>query len=104
MKKHISLFIVALALLTGCTIIESQKANWQACASDPACVEQAKNWQERSETVGGIVGGTAGSFIPGAAGVGEQVGKKAFGYVGLAIAMLAGGAAIRKKQQKPPAG
>lgn len=99
MKKRVTLLLIVLALLSSCAFFQNQKANWEACASDPTCLEQAKSWQAKGGTAGSIVGGTAGSFIPGAAGVGTQVGKYAGEYIALAFAMLLGGAAIRKKQQ-----
>ena len=102
MKKTISVLIIGLALLGGCAFLEARKADWQACAADPVCVEHAKSWQSKGETVGTIVGGTAGSVFPGAAGIAGQVGKYGGGYLALAIAMILGGHAINKKKENPP--
>ena len=99
MKKKLAVLIVAIALLSGCAFLQNQKANWDACKADVACMDQANAWKAKGETAGAIVGGTVGSFVPGAAGVASEAGKYAFGYLGLAIAMLIGGAAITKKKK-----
>ena len=85
MKK---LFIILSLsfILTGCAVLETQKANWQACKLDPVCLAQAKGWQETGE----LLGTTAGSVVPGAAPITQKVG----GYIAFAIAMLLGGRAF----------
>ena len=88
------LLIALLGTLVGCAFLQSQKANWQACQADPACVEQAKAWQSRTETASVVV---ASAFpVPGAAAA-----PKVLGYIALGLAMLIGGRAIRKKATPP---
>lgn len=89
MRKLI-LFISVLVLLSGCAFIKSQKENWDACKSNPQCMEDARRWQESGEMVGGI----AGSVVPGAA----MPAQKGLGYAAFAIAMLLGGHALNKKK------
>ena len=100
MKKKLALLILAIAFLSGCAFFQNQKANWEACLQDTACHDNAVVWKEKGETVGVIVGGTVGSFVPGAAGVASEVGKQGFGWLSFALAMLIGGAAITKKKQQ----
>ena len=71
--------------------MEEQKLNWKACKADPVCYSEAEKWQETGELVGGI----AGSAVPGVA----IPAQKGIGYMALALAMLLGGNALRKKEK-----
>jgi len=91
MSKIIVILFLAISM-SGCALIQAQKDNWEACKADTACVDSAKKWQETGELVGGI----AGSAIPGAA----MPATKGLGYLSFAIAMLIGGHALTKKEEK----
>lgn len=89
MKKTLVLAFLLLSL-TSCAFLKDQKANWEACKADQSCYESAKKWKDTGEVVGGL----AGSAIPGAA----MPAQKVTGYLFLAVAMLLGGHAINKKK------
>ena len=91
------LLISFLLLFAGCAFVKAQKANWEACQSDPVCVEQAKAWQDRTETASVIVASAVP--VPGAAAA-----PKVIGYIALGLAMLIGGHAINKKKKEAPVG
>ena len=101
--KKILFALGLIFLVSGCALINDQKANWEACQADPICLESAKASQDKWEKVGGVVGDAVGAvpFIPptGAkyAGIG---GKYIFGYGAFALAMLLGGRALRKKKEQ----
>lgn len=89
--KRLTVVMIFALTLSGCAFLEARKADWQACKADPVCVQDAKKWQATGEMVGGL----AGSVVPGAAMPAQKVG----GYIALAIAMLIGGHAITKKKE-----
>ena len=101
MKKQLIIATLALSL-AGCAFFQAQKANWEACKSDPACVEQAKGWQSKGEMTGKIIATGAATIVPGVAVAIDPVGK-AVGYLGFALAMLLGGHVILKKKVIQPA-
>lgn len=97
MRKLI-LISTFLFLLTGCAALQNQKANWEACQQDPECLDKAKAAFVKGTVVGSLAGGLAP--IPGAGSAGGAIG----GGVAFLIAMLAGGAALRKKKDEIPNG
>lgn len=90
--KKITLFLGILLLSTGCAFVEARKSDWFACQADPICLEQAKNWQEKTEAVSTIVASAVP--VPGAAAAPKVLGFGAFG-----LAMLLGGHALNKKKK-----
>lgn len=90
MKRFTVVLLLAIGL-SGCAFLEARKADWDACKADVKCVEQAKYWQQTGEMVGGL----AGSVVPGAA----MPAQKVAGYIALGLAMLIGGHAITKKKE-----
>lgn len=75
----------------GCAFLKQQKVNWDTCKSDVSCYEDAKQWQSTGELVGGL----AGSAVPGVA-IPLQ---KGVGWLSLTLAMLIGGHALNKKKE-----
>lgn len=100
--KKLFLVLAVVSLLSGCAFYKDQQANWKACAADPVCFAEAKESQAKWEKIGGFVGDGVGAvpFVPPTAakyaGIG---GKYVFGYGALALAMLLGGKALRKKKE-----
>ena len=90
MKKTLLVLTLGLTLF-GCAFLQAQKANWEACKADPTCLEQAKGWQNKVETVAVPVASAIPT--PGAAAI-----PKVAGYIALAIAMLVGGSHLKKKE------
>lgn len=86
--------IFLLSFLSGCAFLQSQKANWEACKADPACVTQAELWQSNTETISTVV--ASGLPVPGVAAA-----PKVLGYLAFGISMLIGGYALRKKKAEP---
>lgn len=91
MKKSVLLFVV-LFLMSGCAFLNERKADWEACKVDAACMEQAKSWQSKTETVSLIAASAVP--VPGAAAA-----PKILGYAAFAVAMLIGGHALKKKKE-----
>lgn len=90
--KKITLLLGIILLSSGCAFFEARKSDWLACQADPVCVEQARNWQDKTETVSTIVASSVP--VPGAAAA-----PKVFGYISFGLAMLLGGRAINKKKK-----
>ena len=91
--RRLILVTSLLFLLTGCAALGNQKANWEACQQDPECLDKAKAAFVKGQVIGSLAGGLAP--IPGAGSAGGAIG----GGVAFLIAMLAGGAALRKKKE-----
>lgn len=89
--KKLGIILFIFLSLSGCAFFQAQKDNWDACKADPVCVDQAHKWQATGEMVGGF----AGSVVPGAA----MPAQKGLGYLALGLAMLLGGHAITKKKE-----
>lgn len=89
MKK---LIVLSILLLAGCGFLKDQKAAFDACKSDPVCMEQAEAWKE----TGKLVGTSAGSFVPGVSPVSGLAGS----YIALVIAMIILGKGVLKEKSK----
>lgn len=89
--KKIFFLTAFLFIISGCAFLQAQKENWSACKSNPECYEDALKWQDTGELVGGL----AGSVVPGAA----MPIQKIAGYATLGVAMLIGGHVLRKKSK-----
>lgn len=85
---------------SGCAFVKNQKANWEACQADAACLENAKNWQAKGEVSGELIATGVATVVPGTAPLINPA-KKVFGYACLGFAMLIGGSALRKKKEAP---
>ena len=89
MKKLFILLVLGFTLF-GCAFLQSQKANWDACKSDPDCYQAAKTWKENVTTATVPVASLIP--VPGAAAL-----PTASGYIAFGLAMLLGGHAVLKK-------
>ena len=96
--KKIFFVLFLLFLFAGCAQLKDQKANFDECWKDPGCRSHALEVFKEAQ----IAGATAGSFVP-IPGVGAVSGV-ALGGLAFLIAMLSGGAALRKKKEEEPNG
>ena len=86
--------------LAGCAFLQNQKANFDACKSDPVCWDKAKHDADIAGSIVESVGGLAP--IPASGAVAKTAGK-IVNYGWLGIAALIGGATLRKKKKVEPA-
>ena len=115
-RSWISLIFASSVFLFGCSqiqaFIHTREAEIRACKEDAGldgvkdtaddCTAQAKAWQDKGKVIGGIVGGTGGSLVPGGAVIGQKVGETAGGYLFLTLASMILGHAILKKKVIQP--
>ncbi len=91
MKKLFLILLFSVSVLSGCAFLQDQKANFDACMADPVCKEQAKHYQDVTETASIVV--ASAIPVPGAAAA-----PKILGYIALGIAAILGGRTLRKSK------